>query len=70
MFAPCVGFGKKGRQVAGRQAVLFLKKKNQKNFSHLVPVAICRPVSRRPPAQVGKSFFGSFFSKKELLASF
>jgi hypothetical protein len=66
----------------GRQAVLFLKKKNQKNFSPLLtrtaptPVAAsqqtrltasnCR-ASFRTEAKVEKSFFGSFFSKKERL---
>jgi hypothetical protein len=49
--------------VAGRQGVLFLKKKNQKNF--------CSLCTRAYPGrvQMEKSFFGSFFSKKELLAS-
>jgi hypothetical protein len=82
-----------GRQATGRQAVLSLKKKNQKNFSHLAPVAsqtrrrrgkrsaihrfhlatntpyglkLPSPAANR--SQMEKSFFGSFFSKKEPLA--
>jgi hypothetical protein len=48
-----------GRQAKGRQTVLFLKKKNQKNFSPLAPVGWRRA---RPSVDTGgtKSFFASF----------
>jgi len=47
------------------EALLFLKKKKQKNFHlqrALVPAA--------PQPLVNRSFFASFFSKKEALSSF
>jgi hypothetical protein len=53
-----------------KQAVLFLKKKNQKNFCPFGLVTLGRQVSRRPPTPTEKSFFGSFFSKKEMLSGF
>jgi hypothetical protein len=50
--------------VAGRQAVLFLKKKNQKNFC---PFAGVDAVARMSPPDgpKGRKIFGSFFEKKE-----
>jgi hypothetical protein len=60
-----------------KQAVLFLKKKNQKNVCPLGARRAATPrlgdrrcAARQPhhANQMDKSFFGSFFSKKELLA--
>jgi hypothetical protein len=49
-----------------REEVLFLKKKNQKNFC-----SASRGVGTGGGIHPGdKSFFASFFSKKEVLASY
>jgi hypothetical protein len=48
------------------QAVLFLKKKNQKNFYPFGGVATNRPVSTDPS---GQKFFASFFQKRRRLPS-
>jgi hypothetical protein len=47
----------------GKQALLFLQKKTQKNFDFLklVTPAVAAPA-------VNKSFFASFFAKKEALS--
>jgi hypothetical protein len=45
----------------GRQVSSFLKKRSKKLLSIWCPLDA-------PPAPMEKSFFGSFFSKKELLA--
>jgi hypothetical protein len=47
------------------KAVAFLKKSSAKNFYHAGSWALASPT---PPSQRHKSFFGSFFSKKEPLA--
>jgi len=44
-----------------KKAVAFLKKSSAKNFCAFLHGLLQRPA-------VSKSFFGSFFSKKELLA--
>jgi hypothetical protein len=51
----------RGRQVAARQASSFLKKRSKKIFSIWRALDATRALGE-------KSFFGSFFSKKELLA--
>jgi hypothetical protein len=48
-----------------KEAVLFLKKKNQKNFYHLACVGFEERVLAPDDAPADKSFFASFFSKKE-----
>jgi hypothetical protein len=50
-----------------KEALLFLKKKQQKNFYYTGAGVLARA---RPDGMVqgSKSFFGSFFSKKELLS--
>jgi hypothetical protein len=45
------------------EAVLFLKKKNQKDFSESGPGAL---EPQTPMSQSNRSFFASFFSKKEV----
>jgi hypothetical protein len=41
-----------------QQAVLFVNKKNQKNFNNFRPVALERP------REAEQKFFGSFFQKR------
>jgi hypothetical protein len=53
-----------GVEVRGRKILLFVNKKKQKNFFlHEARVS-------QPGGGWNKSFFGSFFSKKELLTFF
>jgi hypothetical protein len=58
----------KVRQAAVRQASSFFEKKEAKK---LLPIWTRRAATREPQRrhpEMDKSFFGSFFSKKELLA--
>jgi len=47
--------------------MFFFEKKNQKTFGRF---ARCWPVAGQHGAKRSKSFFASFFSKKEVLAFF
>jgi hypothetical protein len=56
------------RSVPKEGRIFFFEKKKQKTFVHLrVPTQ--RNECRHPTGLKGEKFFGSFFSKKELLAS-
>jgi hypothetical protein len=53
-----------------KQAVLFFEKKEPKKLFSPWSRRVATCVPRRRHKQMDKSFFGSFFSKKELLPSF
>jgi hypothetical protein len=73
MFGTCLGHtGASGeaeeREGKRQEAVLFLKKKNQKNFCPFADVNAWAPASPPDRSKGGKVFLLLFFQKKKTLA--
>jgi hypothetical protein len=68
-WVPC-SFENQNRKAQGKEESSFCEQKEAKKlFVHWRLVYVGRPVSRRPRVQGEKSFFGSFFQKKNCFLS-